>query len=61
MRTVARFAEYTWAKRFAESVVKQSYHKNWKPYPKQLSAMRGLVSDLFALASKDEGDRQLIE
>ena len=55
MPSVAIHAENTWAKGFAQSVVKQARRKNWTPSLKQLSVMRALVSDLFAYAS-DEGE-----
>lgn len=63
MPTVARLAESDWAEGFAKSMVKQSYRKGWKPSPKQLSVMRGLVSDLFTHAPDPDqgGDIQLIE
>lgn len=61
MPAVAHNAENTWAKGFAQSVVKQAYRKNWKPSPKQLSVMRGLVTDLFTHASNDGGEIDLIE
>ena len=63
MPTVARLAEDEWAAGFAQSVVKQSRRRNWKPSDKQLSMMRRLVSDLFAYRSdQDEGgDFDLIE
>lgn len=61
MPTVARLAENQWAKGFAQSVVKQSYRKGWKPSPKQLSVMRSLVADLFTHAGDAGGDFDLIE
>lgn len=61
MPSVALHAEKTWAKDFALSVSKQSRRRNWTPSHKQLSVMRGLVSDLFAHSSDDGGDLELIE
>jgi hypothetical protein len=63
MPAVARNAENTWAQGFALSVSRQSRRRNWKPSPKQLSIMRGLVTDLFthAPATDQGGDIQLIE
>jgi hypothetical protein len=61
MPTVAQMAENTWAKGFAQSVTKQARRKNWHPSPKQLSVMRGLVTDLFTRASDDVEDFDPIE
>lgn len=61
MPAVAERAENTWAKGFALSVVRQSRRRNWKPSPKQLSVMCGLVSDLFTYASDEGDDFDLIE
>lgn len=61
MPTVARLAENNWAQGFAQSIVKQSHRRGWKPSLKQLPVMRELVSDLFTHASQEEGDLQLIE
>jgi hypothetical protein len=61
MPSVAIHAENTWAKGFAQSVVKQSRRKNWTPSLKQLSVMRGLVSDLFAYARDDVEEFNPIE
>ncbi|MDU9005757.1 hypothetical protein [Sedimentitalea todarodis] len=61
MPAVASSAENDWAAGFAKSVCRQSYRKGWKPSPKQLSVMRGLVSDLFIHASNEGGDFDLIE
>ncbi len=61
MPSVAIHAENAWAKGFAQSVSKQARRKGWTPSPKQLSIMRGLVSDLFAYDSNDGGDFDLIE
>ncbi|MGR3661517.1 MAG: hypothetical protein ACU0CA_10100 [Paracoccaceae bacterium] len=56
-------AENGWAARFALSVTRQSYRKDWAPSPKQLSLMRKLVADLFAYDPDTDqgGDVQLIE
>jgi hypothetical protein len=61
MPSVALHAENTWAKGFAQSVSKQARRKGWRPSPKQLSIMRGLVSDLFVNGCNDGGDFDLIE
>lgn len=61
MPSVAIHATNTWAKGFAQSVVKQARRKNWTPSPKQLSIMRGLVSDLFAYGRDDEEEFNPIE
>ncbi len=61
MPSVALQVENKWAKGFAQSVTKLSRRKGWKPSPKQLSIMRGLVSDLFAYGRNDGGDFDLIE
>ena len=63
MPSVASSAENTWAKGFAQSVTKQSRRRGWRPSDKQLSVMRGLVSDQFtdALDPDQGGDIQLIE
>jgi len=61
MPSVAIHAENTWAKSFAQSVSKQARRKGWTPSPKQLSIMRGRVSDLFAYGRNDGGDFDLIE
>jgi hypothetical protein len=61
MPVVAQMAENTWAKGFAQSVTKQARRKNWKPSLKQLSVMRGMVSDLFTHASDDAEDFNPIE
>jgi hypothetical protein len=61
MPSVAFHSENTWAKDFAQSVTRQARRKSWRPSPKQVSIMRGLVSDLFADGSNDGGDFGLIE
>ena len=61
MPTVAQMAENDWAKGFAQSISRQSRRRNWRPSPKQVSVMRGLVSDLFTQASNEEGDISVIE
>tara|TARA_R110002020_G_scaffold98621_1_gene234562 strand:- start:2588 stop:2848 length:261 start_codon:yes stop_codon:yes gene_type:complete len=61
MPVVAQMAQNTWAKDFAQSVTKQSRRKNWNPSLKQLSVMRGLVTDLFTRASDDMEDFDPIE
>lgn len=54
MPSVASQFDDPWAKSFAESVIKHSRRKNWKPSPKQLPIMRRLVSDLFAYGREEE-------
>lgn len=61
MPTVARLAENTWAKSFAQSIQRQSRRRGWRPSPKQLSVMQTLVSDLFAHGGQEEGDFDVIE
>lgn len=63
MPAVVANAENEWAGGFAKSVLRQSRRANWQPSPKQLSVMRGLVSDLFAYGPDQDqgGDVQLIE
>jgi phage gp16-like protein len=61
MPAVTANAENTWAKGFAQSVVKQSRRKGWKPTAKQLSVMQGLVADLFAYGSDDGEEFNPIE
>lgn len=61
MPAVACNATNTWARDFAQSVQRQAKRRGWTPSPKQLSVMRGLVSDLFAHASDEGGDFDLIE
>lgn len=61
MPAVARLAENEWAKAFALSVIRQSRRRRWNPSSKQLTVMRGLVSDLFTHAGNEGGDIQLIE
>ncbi|WP_138058734.1 hypothetical protein [Sulfitobacter pontiacus] len=61
MPSVAIHAKNPWIKSFAQSVTKQARRKGWQPSPKQLSIMRGLVSDLFAYGCDEGGDIQLIE
>jgi len=61
MPTVAQLAGETWAKSFAQSVLKQSRRRGWTPSAKQLPVMRGLVNDLFTHSSDEEGDFNPIE
>jgi len=61
MPTVAIYAENTWAKGFAQSIVRQARRKGWSPSPKQFSVMKRLVQDLFAYGGDTEGDIDVIE
>ncbi len=45
--TVANSTENEWARKFTRSMLRQSKRPNWKPSPKQLENMRGLVAELF--------------
>jgi hypothetical protein len=47
MPTVARLATNAWAKSFAESIVKQSRRRGWRPSAKQQALMQRMVSELF--------------
>ena len=53
MPTVARLATDTWAKGFAESIVRQSRRRGWRPSAKQLALMRRMVGELFT--RRDDG------
>ncbi|NRB19472.1 MAG: hypothetical protein HRU33_18395 [Rhodobacteraceae bacterium] len=61
MPTVAGLAETDFAKGFAQSMMKQSRRRGWKPSLKQLPIMRELVSDLFTHDPDQGGDNQLFE
>lgn len=61
MPTVARLAEETWARGFAQSVLKQSRRRGWTPSPKQLPVMREMVSALFTQAEGSAESIQVIE
>lgn len=61
MPTVAQLAEETWARGFAQSVLKQSRRRGWTPSPKQLPVMRGLVSALFTRTEGGADNIQMIE
>ncbi|MGR3292309.1 MAG: hypothetical protein ACU0C9_14135 [Paracoccaceae bacterium] len=53
MPTVARKSDNVWATGFANSILKQSRRRNWKPSDKQLEMMRRLVRDLFTKANDE--------
>lgn len=61
MPNVARHATSEFARGFAQSVLKQSQRRAWRPSAKQLPIMRELVSDLFRNGGNEEGDGQVIE
>lgn len=61
MPSIVERAENDWSRSFAQSIVKQCRRRNWRPSPKQLSVMRGLVSDLFTHGSNEGGDIDVIE
>lgn len=44
-----------WERDFARSILAQSKRRKWKPSPKQIQIMRGLVDDMFAPADLVEG------
>ncbi len=48
MPIVARMARDEWAKGFAESVLKQSRRRGWRPSVKQMATMQRMVSELFS-------------
>ncbi|MCA3446727.1 MAG: hypothetical protein INF93_08425 [Rhodobacter sp.] len=53
MPTVAKLATNEWAKSFAESIVKQSRRRGWRPSAKQQALMQRMVSELFT--RRDDG------
>jgi hypothetical protein len=53
MPTVAKLATDAWAKSFAESIVRQSRRRGWRPSAKQLATMQRMVSELFT--RRDDG------
>ncbi|SHK35963.1 hypothetical protein SAMN05444000_12647 [Shimia gijangensis] len=61
MPSIAARAENDWSRSFAQSIVKQCRRRNWRPSPKQLSVMRGLVTDLFTQGSNEGGECDVIE
>jgi len=61
MPVVAERSEDAWVTEFCRSIARQSRRRNWKPTTKQLSMMRRLVADLFALGSDTGGDVEVIE
>ena len=48
MPTVARLATNEWAKSFAQSIVKQSRRRGWRPSARQSALMQRMVSELFS-------------
>ncbi len=58
MPTVAKLATNEWAKSFAESIVKQSRRRGWRPSAKQSALMQRMVSELF---TRRDDDGALIE
>ncbi len=53
MPTVAKLATNEWAKSFAESIVRQSRRRGWRPSAKQSALMQRMVSELFT--RRDDG------
>ncbi|MGR3368747.1 MAG: hypothetical protein ACU0CC_04865 [Sagittula sp.] len=60
MPTIAEKSENQWPRSFAQSIVRQSRRRGWKPSTKQLSMMRRLVSDLF-VHGYEGGDTDVLE
>lgn len=60
MPTIAQRSENEWARGFAQSIVRQSRRRAWRPSPKQMSMMKKLVTDLFS-HGYEGGDFDLIE
>ena len=54
MPTVAKLATDAWAKSFAESIVKQSRRRGWRPSAKQSALMQRMVTELFS--RREDGD-----
>jgi hypothetical protein len=53
MPTVGKLATNAWAKGFAESIVKQSRRRGWRPSAKQSALMQRMVNELFT--RRDDG------
>jgi hypothetical protein len=53
MPTVAKLATNEWAQGFAESIVRQSRRRGWRPSAKQQALMQRMVNELFS--HRDDG------
>ncbi|WP_127113045.1 hypothetical protein [Shimia sediminis] len=61
MPSIAERAGNDWSRNFAHSIIKQCHRRNWRPSPKQLSVMRGLVTDLFTHGGNEGGEFSVLE
>ena len=56
MPVCAEKARTDWLRNFASDMAKRALRRNFKPTPKQIEVMRGMVDDLFG-----RGREELIE